>query len=275
MRSVLYVPGNRPELFDKAVSGPADVVLLDLEDAVPVRDKDGARAEVAAWLRAAAPSARRVWVRVNPGEQGIEDIRAVAPAGVESICLAKAESAQQIRAVGELLAAVEPATRPIRLCPLLESAAAVCAAREIAAAPRVLHLMVGEADLCAELGITPGRDGYEMVALRTGIVLASAAAGIAPPPAPTSTDFRDLDGLRASTEALRRLGFRGRTCIHPAQVPVVNEVFTPGPAELDAARGLVRRFEAAAGGIVLDDAGRMVDRAVVRRARAQLDNAPE
>ncbi|WP_282783264.1 CoA ester lyase [Nocardia sp. CC201C] len=275
MRSALYVPGNRPELFDKAVSGPADVVLLDLEDAVPLRDKEGARAEVAAWLRAATPSARRIWVRVNPGEHGLEDIRAVAAAGVEAVCLAKTESAQQIREVGEVLAAVEPARRPIRLCPLLESAAAIYAAREIAAAPRVWHLMIGEADLCAELGIEPGRDGYEMLALRTRIVLASAAADIAAPLAPTSTDFRDLDDLRTSTEALRRLGFRGRTCIHPAQVPVVNEVFTPGPADLDAARALVRRFEAAAGGVVLDDAGRMVDRAVVRRARALVDDAFE
>ncbi|GAB4586555.1 HpcH/HpaI aldolase/citrate lyase family protein [Nocardia sp. IFM 10818] len=270
MRSALYVPGNRPELFAKALAGPADVVLLDLEDSVPLRDKESARAEVAAWLRGAATAGRRIWVRVNPGEPGRADLRAVALPAVEAVCLAKTESAHQVRAVSELLSECE--TGPaIRICPLLESAAAVYAAREIASAPRVSRVQIGEADLRAELGITPGPDASELLAIRTQIVLASAAAGIAPPLAPTGTDFRDLAALRESTRALRRLGFRGRACIHPAQVPVVNEVFTPAPAEIDRARALIRRFEAAAGGVVLDDAGRMVDRAVIREARRLLE----
>ncbi|MBF6331162.1 HpcH/HpaI aldolase/citrate lyase family protein [Nocardia transvalensis] len=266
MRSALYVPGNRPELFDKALSGPADVVLLDLEDSVPVRDKDSARAEVAAWLRSIPAGRHRIWVRVNPGERGHEDIRAVAGPPVSALCLAKTESAAQVRAAEAMVRGHEQ----IRFCPLLESATAVLQAREIAAAQRVERLQLGEADLRADAGIDPGPDDLELLAIRSHLVLVSAAAGIEPPLAPVSTDFRDLGALRTSTEALARLGFRGRACIHPAQIPVVNDVFTPTPAELAAARTLVARFEAARGGVVLDDKGRMVDIAVVRAARRLL-----
>lgn len=271
MRSALYVPGNRPELFDKALAGPADVVLIDLEDAVALRDKDSARAEVASWLRT-VDRARGVWVRVNPGPLGEADLRAVALPAVGAVCLAKTESAQQVRAAGALLGRY-PGAAAIGICPLLESAAAIYAAREIACVPGVLRLQLGEADLRAEAGITAGPGEYEMLALRTQVVLASAAAGIAAPLGPVSTDFRDLDALRESTQALRRLGFRGRTCIHPAQLPIVNEVFTPAPAELARARALVASYEAAAGGVVLDEAGRMVDLAVVRQARRLLDES--
>lgn len=270
MRSALYVPGNRPELFDKAMSGPADVVLIDLEDAVPLADKESARREVAQWSRTVATPGR-LWVRVNPGERGHADVAAVASPAVAAFCLAKTESAQQVRAVGEILARHESAAGAIRVCPLLETANAVFAAREIACAPRVLRLQIGEADLCAEVGITPGRDERELAAIRGQVVLASAAAGIAAPLGPVRTDFRDLEALRVSTRALWRLGFGGRACIHPAQVPVVNEVFTPARADIDRARALVARFDAAAGGVILDEDGRMVDHAVIRRARRLLE----
>lgn len=130
----------------------------------------------------------------------------------------------------------------------------------------------GEADLCADTGIDPGDPGG-LLAIRTQVVLASAAAGIDPPIGPVSTDFRDLDALAESTKNLARLGFRGRSCIHPAQVPIVNEVFTPDPVALTRARELLSRFESAHGGVVLDADGRMVDLAVIRRARRLLADA--
>ncbi|MFF2555288.1 HpcH/HpaI aldolase/citrate lyase family protein [Nocardia sp. NPDC058058] len=273
MRSALYVPGNRPELFDKASAGPADVILLDLEDAVPLRDKDSARTEVAAWLRTRVDTRRRIWVRVNTGEAGEADLHAVAQPAVAAICLAKTESAQQVRTAGALLGTLESRPGSIAICALLETAAALLAAPDIAAAPRVARLQIGEADLRAQLGITPGADDRELLALRTQVVLASAAAGIGPPLAPVSIDFRNLDAFRESTRALWRLGFRGRACIHPAQLPIANEVFTPSPDAIARARALLRRFENASGGIVLDDAGRMVDHAVIRQARRLLDDA--
>ncbi|MFB7719737.1 HpcH/HpaI aldolase/citrate lyase family protein [Nocardia sp. NPDC056100] len=273
MRSALYVPGNRPELFEKALTGPADVILLDLEDAVPLCDKDFARAEVAAWLRTLMDVRRRIWVRVNTGDIGAADLRAVAQPAVAAICLAKTESAQQVRDVDVALGALEVRPGSIAICALLETAAAILAAPEIAAAPRVSRLQIGEADLRAQLGITPGADDRELLALRTQVVLASAAADIAPPLAPVSTDFRNLDAFRESTRALWRLGFRGRACIHPAQLPIANEIFTPSPDAVERARALILRFENASGGVVLDDAGRMVDRAVIRQARRVLDDA--
>lgn len=228
---------------------------------------------MSAWLRTLTAARPSVWVRVNSGAAAERDLRAVALPAVAAICLAKTESAEQVRAVGTILGAHEDVPDRIRICPLLESAAAVLAAAAIAAAPRVSRLQLGEADLCADTDIDPGdRDG--LLAVRTQVVLASAAAGIDPPLGPAETDFRDLDALRESTKALARMGFRGRSCIHPAQVPIINEVFTPTAAELVRARDLVDRFDAANGGIVFDSGGRMVDLAVIRRARRLLADAP-
>ena len=132
------------------------------------------------------------------------------------------------------------------------------------------RLQVGEADLKADTGIEPGDDERELLWVRSQVVLASAAAGIDPPVGPVSTNFRDLDALRASTEAVRRLGYRGRACIHPAQIAVVHEVFTPSPEQVDAAQALIAAYDAAVAagsGVLIGPDGRMVDEAVVRQAR--------
>ncbi|MCF2530301.1 HpcH/HpaI aldolase/citrate lyase family protein [Yinghuangia soli] len=272
MRSALYVPGDRPDMLAAARARGADALIVDLEDAVPMPAKEAARAAVAAWLGTLPPDtdlpprATRIWVRVNPGPLGSLDLNAVALPAVAGVCLAKTESAADVAEVDRLLA---DAPR-IAVNPLLESAAAILAAPEIARAPRVARLQVGEADLCADLGVTPGRDERELLWARSQVVLASAAAKIAPPLAPVRTDFRDLAALRTSTEALKRLGFHGRACIHPAQLAVVHEVFTPTAGQLAEARDLLARFESSPSGIVLDPAGRMVDAAVIRHARRTL-----
>ena len=265
-RSHLYVPGNAADKLAKALDRGADAVIVDLEDAVPVAGKEQARGAVAAWLATlSGTDDTEVWVRVNPGSLREADVRAVAvhPA-VTGLCLAKTESPAEVADVDRLLVSLRSAAV---LSPLLESAAAVLAAPAIAAAPGVARLQVGEADLLAELGVTAGDDERELLHVRSTVVLASAAARIDPPVGPVSTDFRDLDRLRASTEALRRLGYSGRACIHPAQVAVVNEVFTPGADELARAHDVIACHEAAGGGVAVDAAGRMVDEAVVRSAR--------
>ncbi len=157
--------------------------------------------------------------------------------------------------------------------PLLESARAVLRAGELARAPRVQRLQIGEADLRADVGIVPGADERELLYARSHVVLASAAAGIKPPIAPVSTNFRDLDAFRASTVELARLGFVGRACIHPGQVAIANDVFTPSPEEVETARRLVGRWEFAGAGVAVDDDGRFVDEAVVRQARLVLARA--
>lgn len=271
-RSYLYVPGDAPDKLGKALGRGADALIVDLEDAVPPAGKDAARAAVRAWLDAAEPGPVEIWVRVNPGELREADIRAVAASPrLTGLVLAKVETAGELDVVDALLTEIGADRLPV--VPLLESAAAVLRAPRIAAAPRVARLQVGEADLRADTGITPGDDERELLWVRSQVVLASAAAGIDPPVAPVSTDFRDLDALRASTLGLARLGYVGRACIHPAQIAVVNEVFTPADDEVAWARDLVTRFEAAGTGVLLDSSGRMVDEAVVRQARRILGRA--
>ncbi|MEO3977852.1 CoA ester lyase [Streptomyces sp. CAU 1734] len=280
-RSVLYVPGDAPEKLTRALRSGADELIVDLEDAVPPDSRDAARREVAGRLReVAAGAVPLLWVRVNPGEQGIRDAAAVALPGVAGVVAAKARDPAGLAALGRTLAAAEHehglAEGTFGIIPLIESAGAVLLAPRLARAPRVVRLQLGEADLRAELGVDPGPDGRELLHVRSRIVLAAAAAGIRPPVAPVSTDVRDPEGLRESTRAFARLGFRGRACIHPAQIPVVNEVFTPSPEEVDRAREVVTRFrEALAAGtaVCLDGRGRLIDEAVVRRARRLLATA--
>lgn len=283
-RSYLYVPGDKPEVLAKALGRGADALIVDLEDAVAPGSKDDARGIVRDFLAdlpAAGHGAVEIWIRVNGDGVAGHDIEAVASGAVTGFCLAKAESAEDVDAAAEACGraevrlGLEPGT--FALAPLLESAAAVLDARAIAAAsPRVVRLQVGEADLRADIGVTLGDDERELLFVRSSVVLASAAAGIEPPVGPVSTNFRDLDVLRTSTEALARMGYRGRACIHPAQAAVVNEVFTPTDGELAAARSLIERYEAASGageGVFTDDSGRMVDLAVIRQARRTLSLA--
>ncbi|ORT56996.1 CoA ester lyase [Streptomyces sp. CB03238] len=274
-RSWLYVPGDRPSLLGKALTRGADAVIVDLEDAVPATAKEAARDQVARWLAAQRPGGPcSLWVRINPGAAGHADARVVAAPALDGVCMAKCAGPEQVRALDAVLAAREReaglAVGRIAVSPLLEDAAAVLAAPAIAAAaPRVVQLQLGEADLCADLGMEPGDDERELLALRTHVLLASAAAGIRPPVGPVFTDYRDADALRRSTQALRRLGYRSRACVHPSQLAIVHEVFTPTPTEVDRARRLVDRYEEAlrAGQAVLTEDGRMVDEAVVRSAR--------
>lgn len=282
-RSHLYVPGDRPEVLAKASGRGADALIVDLEDAVAPSAKAAAREVVAAFLGRSAPargSGPQLWVRVNPGEAGVLDTRAVVSQALSGICLAKTESADDVARLAQSLDRLERAhgitAGTIAIAPLLESAGAVLRAGEIAVAPRVTRLQVGEADLSAELGVELGPAETELLAARSHVILVSAARGIEPPVGPVSTSVRDLDALRESTIALRRMGYRSRAAIHPAQLPVINAVFTPTAEETDRARRLVSRYEAAlaAGdGVFTDDTGRMVDLAVIRAAQRTLATA--
>jgi citrate lyase subunit beta/citryl-CoA lyase len=277
-RSYLYVPGDQPRKLARALDREADAVIVDLEDAVAPAAKPAARAAVAEWVRSRDPGAGvEVWVRINPDEAGHHDALAVVGPGLTGVVAAKTRSATDLIALDEVLRQAENSAGltpgQVEVVPLLESAAAVLEASAIARAPRVRRLQLGEADLRADLGLPHGDGEPELLHVRSQVVLVSAACGLEPPVGPVSTDFQDLDRLRASTRSLARLGFVGRACIHPAQVAVINEVFTPTPDELDRARTLVARFEralAAENGVVLDDDGRMVDEAVVRQARRLL-----
>lgn len=265
-RSALYVPGDAEDKLGRILERGADEIIIDLEDAVAPRDKDRARDIARVWLHDLPVLDNvGVWVRVNSGALREADVRAVAGApALTGFMLAKTETVDELLDLDRLLASLGSTAGVV---PLLESARAVLRAGELARAPRVQRLQTGEADLRADVGITPGPDERELLYSRSHVVFASAAAGIKPPIAPVSTNFRDLDAFRASTVELARLGFVGRACIHPAQVAVANEVFTPTPDEVESAQRLIGRWEFAGAGVAVDDDGQFVDEAVIRQAR--------
>lgn len=269
-RSFLYVPGNRPDLFIKGAGGPADAIVLDLEDAVPVPEKDSARREVIAWLsgRTSEPSGPEVWVRVSP-EFLADDLDAAVRPGVQGLFLAKC-STEHLDAVSSILFALEHERQispGLDVVGLVETAEAVRDLARITEHPRLTSLGIGEVDLLGDLRMTRShRTAGAINALRTQIVVHCSAAGLAAPVAPTSTDFRDLEAFEESTRQLLDLGFRSRTAIHPSQIDAIHAVTTPSPDALVEAQAIVDRFAQAEGGVTLDARGRLIDAAVVREA---------
>lgn len=279
-RSYLYVPGNAADKLAKATARGADALIVDLEDAVPADGKDAATAAVLAWLGSAPAEGPQVWVRVNDGPRRRTDVAALAGApALTGLVLAKVRDAAEVAEVAALLE--EHGDRTTLLMPLLETASAILDARDLATAPRVHQLQIGEVDLAVDAGLTPGVDEAELGAVRTMVVLASAAAGIHPPVGPVSRETSDLDALTVSTDRVRRQGFVGRACIHPAQLAVVHDVFTPGTDEVAQARAVLDAFDratATGSGVLLDPEGRMIDLAVIRAARvtvAAAENAAD
>lgn len=257
-RSLLFVPGHRPERFDKAVAAGADAVVLDLEDAVAAEAKDTARAHVAEWL---GHGGRGV-VRINPpGTAWFDADLGVAAAHGCPIMLPKSEDPRTI---------AEIATRvgeDCALIPLVETAAGVEQVTAICAGRHVVRVAFGSVDLAAQLGVRHD-DKLALGYARSRLVIASAAAGIAPPLDGVTTDLTDTDVLAADVGCARRLGFGGKLCIHPGQIRPVQTGFSPTEEESRWAR---RVLEAGASVSVVD--GQMVDKPVLDRARRLLNSA--
>ncbi|MBY3794552.1 CoA ester lyase [Rhodococcus fascians] len=269
MRSALtylYVPGDVPERFDKALASGTDAVVLDLEDAVTAANKDHARATVAEWVASCDPGDVQIWVRVNPGPLQEDDIRAVLHPNLTGIWLPKVSSAREIEQADALLGASGGVVSP-----LIETAAGVFAALEIARAPRVKFLQIGEVDLAADLGVDGSAESLSFV--RAQVVAASVAAGIDPPPAAVSRNFRDADAFEADTRTLAGLGFVGRACIHPAQLAPVRTVFVPSEDEVREAEEMLADLERATSGVAVDSKGFLIDEAVARTARRVVERA--
>ncbi|MEW2069461.1 aldolase/citrate lyase family protein [Streptomyces sp. NPDC007346] len=256
----LYVPGDRPEVVAKALGRGADVVIVDLEDAVAPDRKAYARAATAELLAdpvTASPGAVPVHVRVH----GEDDIRALhGLPGLAGLRLPKITHAVSVHHV----AAVAPG---VPLYPLLESALAVEHAYSIASAdPAVRGVALGEADLRADLGVREDR-GLDWS--RSRLVVAARAAALPPPAQSVFPDVRDLDGLWASCLRGRGLGLLGRAAIHPRQLEVIERAFRPTEREIEAAEEIVAASAVEAGALALPD-GRFVDAAVVASARRTL-----
>lgn len=278
MRSKLFVPASRPELFDKAVGGTADAVSFDLEDAVPPAHKAAARQALADWLKArdAAAPGPQLLVRCNPpgGADFDADLAALPLAALALLNLPKVESVEQLQFAADRLAAAEAAqglTRPLPLLVNIETPRALRLAAALATGhPRVMGLQLGLADLFEPAGIDR-RDAAAVHTVMLGLRLAAAEAAVMALDS-AFTDLSDDAGLQAEAQAARRLGFHGKSCIHPRQVAVVNAVFSASDAELQHARAVVRAADAAAqqgrGATLVD--GRMIDAPHVQRARVLL-----
>lgn len=276
MRSKLFVPGVRPELFAKALAGEADALSFDLEDSVPEQRKDEARGNVAGFVQSqpACDAAKVIVVRVNAlGTPYFEaDLLAVAGPGVAMINVPKVESAEDILAVVAVLERAEAGNgidAPIRLLATIETPRGLRLAAGIASAhPRVAGLQLGLADLFEPHGIDR-HDPANLHAALYAMRMAAAEAGVFAWDA-AFADLGDADGFRAEAMMARRLGFAGKSCIHPSQVALANEVFQPDAEQIDAARRIVAAsHEAGArgrGAFVVD--GRMVDLPFLKRAEA-------
>ena len=267
-RSYLYAPGNDPRKIEKALASEADAVVLDLEDAVAPNRKEEARESVSEVLRS-RPS-KPVFVRVNaPGSAlAEEDIGAISGPHLSGLRLPKTESAEAVRGVAERL---ETLGCEAGIQCLIESALGLELAPEISRShERVVGISLGEADLAADLGV---RDEAGLLYARSRVVATARAAGLPGPVQSVYTNVRNTDGLRQSTEVGKNLGFVGRSAIHPAQIPAINEVFTPTEEEVAEAEGLLARLEESAGkgtGAFVLEEGRFVDKAVVESARLTL-----
>lgn len=269
-RSLLFVPGDRPERFDKACASGADAVILDLEDAVLAVHKPAARNHVQAWLQAREPAGGPlVLVRVNSPAAGQEvhpqELALVALPAAHGLMLPKAEGAALLQALHRALPAKA-------LWPILETAAGVWTAADVAGAPGVAGLVFGSVDLMLDLGIS---DEAALAAYRAQVVLVSRLAGLPAPIDGISRQFADdaaLAGLAAQCALARRQGWGGKLCIHPRQVAAVHQGWWPDEAELAQARRIVQAADAAGNGAWSLD-GAMVDAPVVAAARCLLARA--
>ncbi|SIT40506.1 HpcH/HpaI aldolase [Paraburkholderia ribeironis] len=258
-RSYLFVPGNRPERFEKAHAAGADAVILDLEDAVQPDDKPAARAAVLAAVSGEA--SRAAWVRVNGSDTAWfnDDIAALAgQAGVAGIVLPKAETREQIETV---LAHAHPA---LGVLPIVETARGMANLSVLCTAPRVQRIVFGTLDFQIDLGIDG--DGEELHLFRAPM-LASRLASIGAPVDGVSTTITDTDAVEADARRGRRFGFGGKLCIHPKQIEAVHRAYAWSDADKAWAQRVLAAVQASNGAAVAVD-GKMVDMPVILKARS-------
>ncbi|MFB6157906.1 MAG: CoA ester lyase [Haloferacaceae archaeon] len=271
-RSLLFTPGDRPEMQRKAPSAGADTIVFDLEDAVAPGRKDEAREAVRGTLADPAfdPDCE-VGIRVNPDPRA--DVEAVVDADVrlDVVMLPKVSAAADVERLADLLAG---AGRDLPVLAIIESARGVLEARDIAATDATDMLCFGAEDLSADLGATRTDEGTELLYAREHTLVAARAEGIGAQDT-VYIDFEDLDGLREDAAFARDLGFDGKAAIHPEQVPVINDTFTPDPERVEWARRVIAaRDEADADDRgVFEVDGEMVDAPVIARAERVIERA--
>lgn len=289
-RSWLFAPGNVPRRVEKALTLPADVVIVDLEDSVALQEKERTRSAVAEALK--RPRRARGYVRVNAPSTPFcyGDLVATVHAAVDGVVLPKVESAADLHAIDWLLAALEREQGipegSLDLVPQIETAAGVqridriVQARSLRPYPgpwRVKRVAFGAADYGHELGLSPTLDEPELADARARIVLASRAAGLESPIDSPWFHFKEPQAFQRALERSRRGGFQGRLCVHPDQLVPVNRAYLPGEEEVVRAERIVAAFREAEarGAAAIQVDGQMIDYPVVHRAQAVLDRVRE
>lgn len=281
-RSMLILPTHNSRFVEKAHLRDADAIVLDLEDSVPVTEKERARNLIRESIRAVKRGGADVLVRVNPEEPLLHlDLEAAVQPGVRAIFLPKVDSPQQVENVEVAILTLERERDleegSIKLALHVESPLGILNMREIAAVgARVESMSIGVDDYCFSLGIEPSDEGQELLLPLTMLVIACGAAGITPLGILGSVgEFSDLERFEDAAVRARNLGCKGAYCIHPSQVPILNRVFSPPPVQVDHAKRAVTAFEKGLeeGRAAVNLDGRMVDTPIYKRAKQILERA--
>jgi len=278
LRTALFAPGNRPDRAEKAIGLNADAVIIDLEDAVPIAEKESSRALVKDILD--KHPGKRMYVRINAlsTPYAREDLEAIVSKNLEGIMLPKVDSPQEIFEIDRLLADLEKKGELevgiLELISICESAKGLEEIYSIVSAKpeyrRVSVVAFGAADYTLDLGITLTREGKELEYPRTRIPVACRAAGIVPPlDTPWMVDLKDIDGLIADAKKAKAYGFQGKIVIHPNQIQPCHNVFTPTEEEIDYAKKVIEAFEEAEreGKAAIQLEGKFIDYPIVEKSR--------
>jgi citrate lyase subunit beta / citryl-CoA lyase len=281
-RSLLFVPITREKFVASAHRRGADAIILDLEDSVPEEAKQRGRELIPAAASAVGQAGADVLVRINrPWHHAFRDIEAAVCVAVRALMCPKVESPEHLQVIAEMLDVLERRRGlrlgHTRLVALIETAGAYFRAREIAGAtPRLVALSLGAEDFAWSVGMEPLGETLEMP--KQTVIIAARAAGILPLGfMGTVADFKDLDAFRAVVRRSRKFGFAAASCVHPSQLPILNEEYGVSAAEVERAHRLIAAYDAAmvagVGAVTFD--GKMIDVPVVERARALLARAQQ
>jgi citrate lyase subunit beta/citryl-CoA lyase len=273
----LYLPGNTPSLMINAGIHKPDGVILDLEDAVAVNKKSEARFLVRNTLRSLDFLGAERMVRINQIPAGLEDLDYIIPHNVNLVLVPKCESANQLLLVNERMATIQKkvkSSNSVWLMPIIESAMGVMKALEIAQSENVVAMAIGLEDYTADLGVNRTPEGLESLFARCQVINACKAVGIQAIDSVFS-DVGDMEGLKENVLRSKALGFEGMGCIHPRQIKVIRENFSPSDAEIEKAKSIVNAFmEATEKGLGVVSLGtKMIDAPVVKRAQRTLEQA--
>jgi len=266
-RTYLFVPGNRPERFAKALGSGADRVVLDLEDAVALAAKGEARDAIAKWFTAAGDADRaRIVVRINDAQSSafVDDLRLLRDARIERVMLPKAESAAHVRAVRDTVPHAS-------VLPLIESASGIANVQQVAGADGVARLVFGTLDYALDLDLDTAESPDGLAHAASVLAIASRVAGLSAPVAGVTPQLDDEQRLVADLAWSRRHGFGAKLCIHPRQVAPIHAALTPSAQAVDMARRVLAAEAASPGAAQLE--GRMIDRPVVLQAERTLRRA--